>query len=217
MRKLVYMILLAVGSAPPAFAGKHVTIAQLEQILDTLKGKSDSRTAHELSGLELTERASSMRLNRWEREFPGSRAREAFTLLADASAFLELPAEDIPNIPAPDQAAQQAIFEKAFDYMRNTITKLPNFYATRETAHFDDSMPSAPVDYDSVLIPGRKIVADDRNARGMTGDKSQDRPLHFAGRSSMEVAYRDGAEVPQSQTGNKRNSKNPAITLTTSG
>jgi hypothetical protein len=34
------MILLAVGSAPPAFAGKHVTIAQLEQILHTLEGKS---------------------------------------------------------------------------------------------------------------------------------------------------------------------------------
>ncbi len=94
---------------------------------------------------------------------------------------------------------------------------MPNFYATRETTHFDDSLPSAPVDYDSVLIPGRKIVADDRNARGMTGDKSQDRPLHFAGRSSMEVTYRDGAEVPQSQTGKKGNSENPPTTLTTRG
>jgi hypothetical protein len=37
------MIPLALGSAPPAFEGKHVTIAQLEQIL-----------VHELSGLELT-------------------------------------------------------------------------------------------------------------------------------------------------------------------
>ena len=54
MRKLLYMSPLALGSAPPAFAGKHVTIAQLEQILDTLKGKSDSRMVHELSGLELT-------------------------------------------------------------------------------------------------------------------------------------------------------------------
>jgi hypothetical protein len=31
------MILLAAGSAEPAFAGKHLTIAQLEQILGTLK------------------------------------------------------------------------------------------------------------------------------------------------------------------------------------
>jgi hypothetical protein len=87
-----HMILLAMGSAPPAFEGKHVTIAQLEQILNTLEGKSDSRIAHELSSLELTERASSVRLSRWEREFHGSRAREAFTLLADALAFLDLPA-----------------------------------------------------------------------------------------------------------------------------
>ena len=101
MRKLVYMFLLAVGSAQSAFASKHVTIAELENILDTLKGKSDSRIAHELSGLELIERASSKRLSRWQREFPGSRAREAFTLLAEASAFLDLPAEDILNTPAP--------------------------------------------------------------------------------------------------------------------
>ena len=63
--------------------------------------------------------------------FPGSRAREAFTLLAAASAFLDPPAEDILNTPAPDDAAQQAIFEKAIAYLHNTITKLPNFYATR--------------------------------------------------------------------------------------
>lgn len=158
-----------------------------------------------------------MRLKRWEREFPGIRAREAFDLLANASAFLELPAEDIPNAPAPEQAEQRAIFEKAIAYVRNTIAKLPNFYATRETTHFDDSLPSAPVDNDSILISSRRIVADYGNARGMTGDKSQDRPLHFAGRSSMEVTYRDGAELPQSRTGNKRNSENPAITLTTRG
>lgn len=41
--KLVSMILLAVGTAPPALATKHVTIAHLEQILDTLKGESDAR------------------------------------------------------------------------------------------------------------------------------------------------------------------------------
>jgi hypothetical protein len=217
MRKLVYLILLAVGGAPSAFAGKHVTIAQLEQILVALKGKSDSRTAHVLSGLELTERASSMRLIRWEREFPGSRARKAFTLLADASGFLDLPSEDIPNTPAPDDAAQQMIFEKAIAYAHNTIPKLPNFYATRETMHFDDSPSRAPVEDGYVTIPGGQIVADDRTARGMIEDKSQDRPLYFAGRSSMVVTYRDGAEVTQSQTGNKRNSENPAITLTTRG
>jgi hypothetical protein len=128
-----------------------------------------------------------MRLNRWEREFPGIRAREAFDLLANASAFLELPAEDIPNTPAPEQAEQRAIFQKAIAYVRNTIAKLPNFYATRETTHFDDSLPSAPVDNDSILISSRRIVADYGNARGMTGDKSQDRPLHFAGRSIAAV------------------------------
>ena len=217
MRKLVSMILLLVGTAPPALATKHVTIAQLEQILDTLKGESDSRVARELTDLVLTERANSMRVHRWEHEFPGRHAREAFTLLTDASAFLDLPAEDIPNTPAPDNAAQQEIFEKTIAYARDTITKLPNFYATRETKHFDDSRPRPPTEDGLVLFKGGKIAVDDLNTRGMTGDKSQDRPFHFAGRSSMEVTYRDGVEVTQSQTGNTWSSENPEIGLTTRG
>lgn len=217
MRKLVSLILLVVGTAPPALASKHVTIAQLEQILDTLKGKSDSRLAGELTGLELTERASSMRLNRWEHEFPGRHAHEAFTLLADASVFLDLPAEDIPNIPAPDNATRLAIFEKAIAYARDTITKLPNFFATRETTRFDDSPPRPPTEDGVVIFKGGKIAVDDLNTRGMTGDKSQDRPFYFAGRSSMVVTYRDGAEVMQSQTGNTSSRENPPIGLTTRG
>ena len=184
-----------------------MTIGQLEQILDTLKGKSDSSTARELSGLELTERASSMRLIQWDRKFPGSRAREALILLADASAFLDLPAEDIPNIPAPNYAAQQAILKKGLAYMRDTITKLPNFYTTRATKHFDDSPHRVQVKDSYDIIQGGKMVADDRNAQDMIGDKSWDRPLYFADRSSMVVTYRDGAEVTQSQTGNKRTSE----------
>jgi hypothetical protein len=212
------VILWTVAGAPRAFANKHLTVAQFEQVLDKLKGKSDSKTAHELSGFESTERANSMRLNRWEREFPGRRAREAFTLLADASAFLDLPAEDTPNTPAPDNAAQQAIFENAVAYARDTITKLPNLYAARETTHFDDSVPRVPVDYGYVITPGRgKIAAEDGIAPGTAGDKSQDRPLHFVGRSSTVVTYRDEAELTRSQTGNKGNPENRATTLTTQG
>jgi hypothetical protein len=51
--------------------------------------------------------------------------------------------------------------------VHNTITKLPNFYAPRETTHFDDSPARAPVEDGFVIIPGGKIVADDRNARGL--------------------------------------------------
>lgn len=217
MRKLVSMILLVVGTVPSALASKHVTIAQLEQILDTLKGESDSRVARELRNVELTERASSMRLHRWEHEFPGHRERESFTLLADASAFLDLPAEEIQNLPAPDNAVQRAIFEKAIIYSHDTITKLPNFYATRETTHFDDSPPRPPAEDGVVIFNRGKIQVDNLNTRGMTRDRSQDRPFYFVGRSSIEVSYRDGVEVTQSQSRNTTSAENPAFGLTTRG
>ena len=44
--------------------------------------------------------------------------REAFDLLANASAFLDLPAEDILNTPASDDAVQEAILKKAISQTR---------------------------------------------------------------------------------------------------
>ena len=73
MRKWAVLLFLA-GSAWPAMAAKSVSVGQLEQLLDTLHGKSDGKVAQELSDLELTERVSPIRLAHWEKEFPGSKS-----------------------------------------------------------------------------------------------------------------------------------------------
>ncbi|MGA8109257.1 MAG: hypothetical protein WB974_07465 [Acidobacteriaceae bacterium] len=86
---------------PAAQAAKPVTVAQLEQILETDRGQSDRHVAGQLAGLTLTERLSAERLDRWKSTFPGRRTQAALLLLADESAFLALPAADIANDAPP--------------------------------------------------------------------------------------------------------------------
>ena len=125
MRKWAVLLFLA-GSAWPAMAAKSVTVGQLEQLLDTLRGKSDGKVAQELSDLELTERVSPTRLAHWEKDFPGSKSHEALTKLADLAAFLNPPAGDVDPIPGPDSATQERMLEMAAEYVKTTITRLPN-------------------------------------------------------------------------------------------
>src|ERR1039458_325353 len=138
MRKWAALLLLT-GWAWPAMAAKSVSVGQLEQLLDALRGKSDGKVAQELSDLELTERASPVRLAHWEKDLPGSRSHEALTKLADLAAFLNPPAGDVVPIPGPDSGTQERMLELAGEYVKSTITRLPNFIATRETTHFEDT------------------------------------------------------------------------------
>jgi VWFA-related protein len=191
MRKLALLSFLAVSAS--AFAAKPVTVAELEQVLAAAHGKSDTSVADRLSELTLTERASSANLLRWESDLPGGRAREAMIALVDASAFLNLPASEIPSTPPPPLATQTQILSRTIGYVSQTLPKLPNFLATRETAHFEDrsqaQLPSSR--YSSIPLQMRRSF--------------EDPPLHVIGRSSVGVTYHDGHEIVETQASHQKN------------
>ena len=85
---------------------------EVEQMLRSLRDKPDGEVATTIANLELTERASSLRLAQWQAEFQGKQTREALLALADASAFLELPSEEIPQIAMPDDAERKQILSR---------------------------------------------------------------------------------------------------------
>jgi predicted house-cleaning NTP pyrophosphatase (Maf/HAM1 superfamily) len=109
--KLLPVLLLAVFALPsiavaPKDAGpQKMTVAQLEQALAAAQDMPDAEAAQHLAGMELTERLSAAKLARWQAALPGEKARQALLLLADQSAFLDPPAEEIPDNPAPAAAA----------------------------------------------------------------------------------------------------------------
>ena len=214
MRKWTVLLLL-LGSAWPAMAAKSVTVGQLEQLLDSLREKSDGKVAQELSDLELSERVSPARLTHWEADFKGSKTHEALIKLADLAAFLNPPAADVVPIPGPDSATQERMLALAADYVKTTITRLPNFLATRETTHFEDT-PSL----ETVIADGSNTVGLRSRATRLpatTVSSTEYKSLHSTGTSSTTVTYRDGNEVHETDTEQGKNQSKPAKGLTTNG
>jgi hypothetical protein len=107
------MFVLCAGICLPNFAARRVTVEQLEQTAGELQGKPDADIARQLSDLELTERISPARFTRAACRLPGGRSREALVILAARSAFLDLPAAEIPSNPTPDLAEQRRIMALA--------------------------------------------------------------------------------------------------------
>jgi hypothetical protein len=222
MRKWAVVLLLAV-SASPAMAAKSVTVGQLGQLLDTLRGKSDGKVAQELSDLELTERVSPAQLAHWETDFPGSKSHEALIKLADLAAFLNPPAGDVVPIPGPDSATQQRMLEMAAEYVKTAITRLPNFIATRETTHFEDT-PSmqAPISSGPIMVGrmARSLGTVGGTVGSTTGpsmSSTEYKSLHSTGTSNTTVTYRDGREVHDTDAEKGKNPSKPASGFTTVG
>jgi VWFA-related protein len=201
MRALALLLTLA-GFVLPAFGAKRVTVDELEQTLAATLSLPDAEVAKQLSDLELSERLSTARLDRLETKVPGEKARQALTILADASAFLDPPAAEISAQTAPDLAAQRKILALTVNYVTQTVHQLPNFFATRTTTSFEDT-PNAQ-------RPGAI------SAQGLTSVIKY-QTLHLVGATSVMVLYRDGHEVVQTIADKVKNQPPAVQTLTTSG
>ncbi len=86
--------------------------------------------------------------------------------------FLAPPPSEILADPPPDASAQQQILSAAADYLSKTLTKPPNFFATRKTVSLGQNPDStaASTEVDPV-------------------------PLHVEERSKGTILYRHGMEV----------------------
>jgi hypothetical protein len=141
MRQLILLGLLTV-LALPAWAAKGVTVAQLEQTLATISAahKPDAEIARQIAGVKLSERITEATLVRLNAHLDkGSQAALALQLVADQSAFLDPPANELPATSVPDDATQQRMLEAARNYVAQTLPRLPNLLATRSTLRYDDS------------------------------------------------------------------------------
>lgn len=190
MRSLSLLLTLTVVHLL-AFGAKRVTVEELEHTLAAAHSlPDDAELAKHLSDLELTERLSTAKRDRLETNLPGEKARQALSILADASVFLDPPAAEIPNQAAPDLATQRKILALAVEYVTQTLHQLPNFFATRITSSFEDSP--------SVTRLGAITTAY--------------QPIHLVDDSNVTVTFREGREVVQ------KSDLNPRIrVLTTSG
>ena len=179
-------LVLVVASSlliPAAHAAQSVTVDQLQQALaaQAAQHKKDGDIAHRLASMQLTERLSEQTLAPMIADLkPGGKAALALDLMADLSAFLPLPASELPDRPAPDKAAQRAMLSGAFDYTVNSRQHLPDFLATRATRSYDDGVSALPQDGTMAALHSE---------------------LHLVDSSTQEVGYQNGAEVAIARDG----------------
>jgi hypothetical protein len=177
-------------SDQPDPAIRRVTVAQLEQLLDAVHSQGDGEVARRLSSLELTQRLSDKRLASWTGALHGKKTQQALKILADASAFMPPPPAEISADAPPDAVAQLRMLSSAADYLRKTIPKLPNFFASRTTVQYEETAQfygaSSKVDYE---------------------------PLHATENFKETVLYRNGREVADSGTTKrkKRRAQDPYL------
>ena len=218
IRKCAILLLLW-GIAWPAMADKTMSIEQMEQLLIKLHGKPDGKVAGELEDARLTERVSPARLAHWEADFPGKRTQEELMKLADMTAFLNPPASDVLRDPPPDIETQQRMVSMALEYVRSTTTRLPDFYATRETTHFEDTL-SRREEYTysgSTAMDAHASLSDLPIQTPGMGSTAEYRGLHGTGEYSMTVTYRDGHEAIDEDAGKRKKAEESALGLTSSG
>jgi VWFA-related protein len=151
-RRLAALCILAT-IVHPVWAAKHISVAQLQQIMDAAGevSRSDAAVAQQLADVSLTERLSPATLTALESKSRGSMTNECLRALADESAFLNPPASEILSRPTPDFGAQKGMMTLVVNYVVHTLPTLPNFMATRVTQHFSDlaeavqERPEAPL------------------------------------------------------------------------
>jgi hypothetical protein len=165
----VTLLLCLFGISWPALAARPISVQQLEQLLTAEQGKHDGQVAQSLSQLELTQRFGSTRLSHWLARLPAPKSQQALIALADLSAFLEPPPEDISQRAAPAMAEQHHMIALSIRYIKETIDQLPNLFATRVTTSFQEIQPGSA------------------RAEG-------DTRFYVAGRYSANIVYRDGGE-----------------------
>jgi VWFA-related protein len=174
MKKLAVLAIASVFTLP-ALAVKRVTVAQVEQSLAAANSthRADVEVARQLGEIELTERLTDATLNKFAAHLTlGPRTALALQLLADQSAFLDPPPNELPATAPPDAAAQERMMDEARGYVVSSWPHLPDFFVTRTTNRFDD---------------GPQVLE--------TGGWPVRAGLHVVGTASRQVTYRDGQEV----------------------
>lgn len=172
MRSLLLFFCCVWGSLTAAHASKRVSLLQFEKVVDSVHARKDADAADRLSQFELTERITPARAAKLKVAMPGPLSKGELLVLADASAFAPLPADEVLVDAVPDTEVQHAMIGAAVRDAGQVLAKMPNFFATRETLLFMDT-------------PARS------GAQSVPADQQ----LLIASKSSETVFYREGKQV----------------------
>jgi hypothetical protein len=157
------------------WSNEQLSVEMIEHVLAVLHAESDRDLARELDGHHLTQRLTAARFERLNLKLPGKETRQALLAIADEAAFLDLPAADLLDLPVPGRAAQERMVSRATAFVATTISRMPDFIATRTTTRFQDAYVMRSIEKHFIAVEG----------------------FRFIDRHEVAAVYRDGQEVDQ--------------------
>jgi hypothetical protein len=182
-------ILIILLATTPAWCAKKITVAQLEEMLNSLhdQKKTDADAANALKQVELSEELSRAKMNSFVSLVAGPLSTEQIYVLEARSSTLPPPAADLPTTAAPDAAAQKAILDKAAEYVSKTYTQLPPLTAAKTTVRFQDNIEAA------AGSSGMQGGAQDVSVG--SGFVNPAQAIHYINSTEATVASQHGAEL----------------------
>ncbi len=224
-RRIAACLLVAVAIAPELVAARpavvtNLTVDQLDQLLKQIHGQSDAKVARRITSIKLTERAGAAQIAKWESELAGDRSREALMAVTDLAAFLAPSAAETRALPAPDAQTQQEILARCRDYVRQRVSKLPNYIALRTTTAFAFATAQKLESQQFANGPFLSKQGQNFHPQALGPAKSIDSPedqYFWLGSLAQEVTYRGGNEVVSAAPGANRPSRSAPNVMTTSG
>lgn len=188
MKRLAWLVVLLMAAAP-VWAAKKISVQQLQDLLASLQAanKSDADVAIQLKQVELTEQLTRATMNSLVSFVPGPNSTAQIYVLEAKSALLAPPATDLPTTPAPDDATQKALLDKASAYAANTYAKLPNLTATRTTLRFQDNTTAV------AASSGIHSGAEDSSLTD-PNLMSANQSVNYINSAQVVVAFQNGAE-----------------------
>ncbi len=158
------------------WSNEQLTVEMIQHVLAVLHTESDRNLARDLDGHHLTQRLTAARFELLNSKLPGRESRQALLAIADEAAFLDLPPADQLDLPAPDRAAQGRMVSRAAAFVATTVSRMPDFTATRTTTRFQDAYVMRSIEKHLIAVEG----------------------FRFIDRHEVTAVYRDGQEVDQS-------------------
>ena len=201
MRTITVTVLLA-GMVCSCSAEKRalqaVTVAQLEQVLESEQGAGDGQLAKRLARVRLTERLDGATQAQIARQLLGRKSLDTLDALAAESAYLQPPASDILSLPMPDEAAQNRLLAQVTAYLEDVVPAMPDLVATERARYFGGPVSVNLLDHGSLYLYGyfnqSTLFCDFRNCWAPVTMALHPPRLKLNGTAVEPVLYQNGQE-----------------------
>jgi len=138
MKRLVWILLVLMMGTPAWAARDKITVQQLKDLLVSMQQgkKTDLEVSTRLREIDLSDELTATEKSNLMFASPGPLTSEQICVLEARSSMLAPPSSDIPDLPAPDSAAQKVILDKALSFATKNDQQISQLTATKAVAHY---------------------------------------------------------------------------------